>query len=68
MRPPARGRLSILVVNIAGVLVILFFLGWSCTACICCCMEDSRFPPTIKRAHSLGLAVRGAWRTMFLPQ
>jgi hypothetical protein len=27
MRSPVRGRLRILVVNIAGVLVILFFLG-----------------------------------------
>ena len=27
MRPPARGPVRILVVNIAGVLVILFFLG-----------------------------------------
>jgi hypothetical protein len=27
MRPPVRGRLRILVVDIAGVLVILFFLG-----------------------------------------
>jgi len=27
MRPPTRGRLRILVVNIAGVLVILFCLG-----------------------------------------
>jgi hypothetical protein len=28
MRPPARGRVRILVVNIAGVLVILFCLGF----------------------------------------
>ena len=27
MRPPARGRLRILIVNIAGMLVILFCLG-----------------------------------------
>ena len=27
MRPPARGRLRILVVNVAGMFVILFFLG-----------------------------------------
>lgn len=27
MRPPVKGRLRILIVNIAGVLVILFLVG-----------------------------------------